>query len=147
MTGTDVCYWVRLGIAQPRVLVTMFPVAVVVLGIALAWPASVIALVAIPLALIAIIWEILDLFRVDTEVHARNLKVAEQLIANSLLADTSVEQSAANRLDSIVPQTYAESTGAAQPEQAAAASVEPAPASADAPAAMLAVEPAAAVST
>ncbi|HZC77338.1 MAG TPA: hypothetical protein VE258_06285, partial [Ktedonobacterales bacterium] len=137
----------QAGKGFARLLVPLILVAVVVLGIALAWPASVIALVAIPLALIAIIWEILDLFRVDTEVHARNLKVAEELIANSLLADTSVEQAAANRLDNIVRQTYAESTGAAQPEQATAASVEPAPASADVPAAVTAVEPAAAVST
>jgi TM2 domain-containing membrane protein YozV len=141
--GAHRFYLGQAGKGFARLLVPLILVAVVVLGIALAWPASVIALVAIPLALIAIIWEILDLFRVDTEVHARNLKVAEELIANSLLADTSVEQAAANRLDSIVRQTYAESTGAAQPEQAAAASVEPAPASADAPA----VEPAAAVST
>ncbi len=145
--GAHRFYLGQAGKGFARLLVPLILVAVVVLGIALAWPASVIALVAIPLALIAIIWEILDLFRVDTEVHARNLKVAEELIANSLLADTSVEQAAANRLDSIVRQTYAESTGAAQPEQAAAASVEPAPASADAPAAVSAVEPAAAVST
>src|SRR5258706_5387031 len=134
----------RKGFA--RLLVPLILVAVVVLGIALAWPASVIALVAIPLALIAIIWEPLDLFRRDTEVPARNRKVAEELIANSRLADTSVDQAAADRLDSIVRQTYAESTGGAQPEQAAV-SVEPAPTSADASAAVPAVEPAAAIST
>lgn len=145
--GAHRFYLGQAGKGFARLLVPLILIAVVVLGIALAWPASVIALVAIPLALIAIIWEILDLFRVDTEVHARNLKVAEELIANSLLADTSVEQAAADRLDSIVRQTYAESTGAAQPEQAAATSVEPAPASAGASAAVPAVEPAAAVST
>lgn len=112
----------------------IFPVAaaiVIILGIVLQWPPATVAAVAIALLLIALIWEIIDLFRIDHEVYERNLKLAEQLIAGTLLADHGVEQQALGRMGILMDETERASAGAAAREEqqtaAEAAAVVPEP--------------------
>src|SRR5262245_4718323 len=77
--GAHRFYLGQFGKGFARLLVPLILLAAVVAGIALAWPSSAIALIVVPLALIALVWEILDLFRVDVDVHGRNLALAEEL--------------------------------------------------------------------
>jgi TM2 domain-containing membrane protein YozV len=47
---------------------------------------GILRLVISPLIVPGLVWEIVDLFRVDHEVHTLNLKLAEQLVATAMLA-------------------------------------------------------------
>lgn len=67
--------------------------------------------------LIALIWEIIDLGRIDHQVYHRNLLLAEGIIAGTLLADQTVVEGARQRLDDVMRQTHAQ----AQPIAAGAA--------------------------
>lgn len=108
----------RKGIAH-----LVFPLliaAAVIVGVALTWSPLVVLAIVIPLAAIALVWEIIDLFTIDHEVNARNLKLAEQLIAGSLLADHSVERAADNKLESALRSTEAQAAAARTRDQAVA---------------------------
>ena len=78
--------------------------------------ATALVLVAVVLLLIGLLWEIVDLMRIDGEVHERNLALAERLIGVSALADTTIERQAAAKLDSLVRQTAASAEQAATTE-------------------------------
>ncbi len=82
------------------------------------WP--IVAAIVVVLLLIALVWEIIDLFRIDGDVRDRNLKLAERLIAKALLADPSVEQAAAAQLDTVVRETVEQAASAAHHEEAVA---------------------------
>src|SRR5215813_11479296 len=55
--GAHRFYLGQLGQGVARLLVPLILAAAVVAGIALAWPAGTVALIAVPLALIALVWE------------------------------------------------------------------------------------------
>ncbi len=82
-------------------------------------------LVGVVLLLAALVWEIIDLGRIDHQVYQRNLLLAEGIIAGNLLADHSVIAGAQQRLE-------ATSQRAHDLAQAAAAPVAPAAAAAGA---------------
>jgi TM2 domain-containing membrane protein YozV len=54
------------------------------------------------LILASLIWEIVDLGRIDSEIHKRNMLLAEGLIAGALLSDPTVIENAERRLDEAV---------------------------------------------
>ncbi|PWT77285.1 MAG: hypothetical protein C5B60_03020 [Chloroflexi bacterium] len=93
---------------------------------------TIIIIAVLPFALAALIWEVIDLFRIDDEVAAMNLRVAEQLIADSLLADTSVVQQAQTKLDEVLHHVAAQGSQSAEGETSsvATAAAEPVTASA-----------------
>jgi hypothetical protein len=97
--------------------------AVVIGGIAGNVSSVLIAAVALPLLLLAVIWWIVDLVRIDGEVGARNLKLAEHLVAQTLLSDTTVEQKAQAKLDELERAAAARPVAPATPALAA----DPAP--------------------
>jgi TM2 domain-containing membrane protein YozV len=70
---------------------------------------TLVVLAALPFGLAALLWEIIDLFRIDDEVSGRNLRLAEKLIADTMLADTSVLQQAQTKLDEVLHHVAAES--------------------------------------
>lgn len=96
----------RKGFAH--LLLPLLVAAVLVAGFALKWSPLLLVAVAIPLVVIALVWEIIDLFTIDHEVYTRNLKLAEQLIAGSLLSDHSVERRADTKLESMLKATEAQ---------------------------------------
>ncbi|HLZ22969.1 MAG TPA: NINE protein [Ktedonobacterales bacterium] len=129
--GAHRFYLRQWGAGLARLIIPVVAALVIVLGIVLQWPPASVAAVAIALLLIALIWEIIDLFRIDHEVYERNLKLAEDLIASTVLADRSVEQKALGRMGILMDETEQASTGAAQREErqtaAEAAAVVPEP--------------------
>ncbi|HST90123.1 MAG TPA: TM2 domain-containing protein [Ktedonobacterales bacterium] len=102
-----------------RLLLPLLAVVAAASVLALSLDPTLIVVTAGPLLLIALIWMIIDLFRIDAEVAARNLKLAERLIANALLADASVERQAAAKLDTVVRETAARAQTAAGADEAA----------------------------
>jgi TM2 domain-containing membrane protein YozV len=90
---------------------------------------TLVVLAALPFGLAALLWEIIDLFRIDDEVSGRNLRLAEKLIADTMLADTSVLQQAQTKLDEVLHHVAAESGQSTEAELATtglAAAAEPA---------------------
>ncbi|MGZ3665839.1 MAG: NINE protein [Ktedonobacterales bacterium] len=71
------------------------------------------AIIAGILLLLALLWEIVDLVRIDDEVAGHNIKLAEMLIAQTLLSDHAVEQQADAKLESLLHETAAEANAAA----------------------------------
>lgn len=67
------------------------------------------------LILASLIWEIIDLGRIDDEIHKRNLLLAEGLIAGALLADHTVLDNATSKLDEAVQTAAAQSRAASAP--------------------------------
>jgi TM2 domain-containing membrane protein YozV len=65
---------------------------------------GVVRVILVPLIVPGLIWEILDLFRIDGEVYERNLKLAEELVARAALAQPNValEAEAVALLDAAV---------------------------------------------
>lgn len=57
--------------------------------------------IGLVILLVALIWEIIDLGRIDHQVYQRNLLLAEGIIAGTLLADHSAIDRAQERLDAI----------------------------------------------
>jgi TM2 domain-containing membrane protein YozV len=106
------------GQAILRFIIALIAVGIVVVGILTGTAPPIYLLVALPFALVAIIWEIIDLFRIDDEISALNLKLAESLIARAMLADTTVEQQARAKLDEVVHHVAAETAEEEQREQA-----------------------------
>ena len=70
-------------------------------------PDVAVAIVAGILLLLALLWVIVDLVSIDDEVARHNLTLAEQLIAQTLLADKTVEQQADAKLESMLHETAA----------------------------------------
>jgi hypothetical protein len=64
------------------------------------------------LILASLIWEIIDLGRIDEEIHKRNLLIAEGLIAGALLSDHTILDQAASKLDEAVQAAAAQSRSA-----------------------------------
>ena len=85
----------------------------VVIGVLASLPSLVVTIMVIALLVIALIWEIVDLFQIDANVRKRNLALAESLIGAGALADSSALAGAVAKLDSAV-------TGAAVPAMAGA---------------------------
>jgi TM2 domain-containing membrane protein YozV len=76
------------------------------------------------LILASLIWEVIDLGRIDDEIHRRNLLLAEGLIAGALLSDTSVVDEAAHKLDEVVHTAATQSQAAGyQPAAATAGAI------------------------
>lgn len=59
--------------------------------------------------LASLIWEIVDLSRIDHQVYGRNLLLAEGLIATTMLADKSILDETARTLDRMVKKAAAQS--------------------------------------
>lgn len=91
--------WVR-GFAH--LVIPVAVAAAILIGIAAGLPSLPIAIIVAALLLVAVIWEIVDLFKIDDNVHGRNLKLAESLVGAGALADNSVLTDAVSRLDSAV---------------------------------------------
>lgn len=82
----------------------ILPIAALVVlvgGIATGMGPAIIAIIVVILLLIALVWSLIDLFRIDDEVYAHNLKLAERLIAQAMLSDHSVERSATARVEEL----------------------------------------------
>jgi TM2 domain-containing membrane protein YozV len=82
---------------------------------------TIIIVAALPFGVAALIWEVIDLFRIDDEVAAMNLRLAETLIAGTMLADTSVLQQAQTKLGEVLHHVAAESGQSTEGEEAAVA--------------------------
>ena len=117
--GAHRFYLHQWGKGFARLLLPLLAIAAAAGVLALSLDPTLIVVTAGPLLLIALIWMIIDLFRIDAEVAARNLKLAERLVANALLADGSVERQAAAKLDTVVRETAARAQAAAGADEAA----------------------------
>lgn len=75
------------------------------------------------LLLAALIWEIIDLGRIDHQVYQRNLLLAEGIIAGNLLADHTAEDQALQRIEATAERAraQAQAAGAGAPLAGAAA--------------------------
>jgi TM2 domain-containing membrane protein YozV len=82
---------------------------------------TIIVVAALPFGVAALIWEVIDLFRIDDEVAAMNLRLAETLIAGTMLADTSVLQQAQTKLGEVLHHVAAEDSQSTEGEEAAVA--------------------------
>ena len=94
----------------------ILPVAALVVlvgGIATGMGPAIIAIIVVILLLIALVWSLVDLFRIDDEVYAHNLKLAERLIAQAMLGDHSVERAAMGRMEDLRHEAAATSAAAA----------------------------------
>ena len=111
----------RKGFAHLIVLLAL--AAVLVAGVALTWSPLVVIAVVIPLAIIALTWEIIDLFTIDHEVYEHNLKLVERLIGTSLLSDHTVERGADAKLENMLSGAEAHATSAARHDQTVADAV------------------------
>lgn len=103
----------------------ILPVAALVVlvgGIATGMGPAIIAIIVVILLLIALVWSLIDLFRIDDEVYAHNLKLAERLIAQAMLSDHSVERAAMGRMEELRHEAAA--TSAAASATAAGRAVE-----------------------
>jgi TM2 domain-containing membrane protein YozV len=81
MIGAHRIYLGEWRKALPRLVMGALFLAVLGVGIPLSWPLAVVVGVPAALAVIALGWEILDLFQIDAEVEARNRALLERLIA------------------------------------------------------------------
>ena len=115
--GAHRFYLKQWGAGFLRLLVPLIAVAAVVAGIVLKLQPAIVVAIVIVLLLIALLWEIIDLFRIDHEVYARNLKLAESLIAGTLLSDHTVEQQATGRMEGLMLQARDEAASAARAER------------------------------
>ena len=115
--GAHRFYLKQWGAGFVRLLVPLIAAAVIVAGIVFNLQPAIIVTVVIVLLLIALIWEIIDLFRIDHEVYERNLKLAESLIGDSLLADKTVERQADTKMETLMLDAQAEATASAQAER------------------------------
>lgn len=73
------------------------------------------------LLLAALIWEIIDLGRIDHQVYQRNLLLAEGIIAGNLLADHTVEQQAYQRMEQTAQRAHEQALAAGATAGAAGA--------------------------
>ncbi len=87
--------------------------AVIVGGLLLGLSVVSASIIAGILLLLALVWVIVDLVRIDDEVANRNIKLAETLIAQTLLSDRTVELQANAKLESLLHETAAQANAAA----------------------------------
>ena len=106
-----------------HLLVALITAGIIVVGVVFQLDPTLIVLTALPFGLIALLWEVIDLFRIDDEVSSRNLRLAETLIASTMLADTTVERQAEARLGEVLHNVAQQSTGEALSEEATTAAV------------------------
>jgi hypothetical protein len=79
----------------------------------------------VALLLAALVWEIIDLGRIDHQVYHRNLLLAEGIIAGNLLADQSVIEGARERLGATAQRAREQAQAAAASPVAAVAGAAP----------------------
>ncbi len=79
-------------------------------------------IVGVALLLIGLLWEAIDLFVIDRQVNARNLALAERLIADAELSDDTPEKSALAELDKL-----SRATAASEPPEIATESTSTEP--------------------
>jgi TM2 domain-containing membrane protein YozV len=106
-----------------HLILPVLAVVALVAGLALHLSAGVIIAIILPLLVIGLVWELVDLFRIDHEVYTRNLKLAEDLIAGAALANHGVEQRASATMESLMQQATARADTAAQTERQQTAAV------------------------
>ena len=106
-----------------HLLVALIAAGIIVVGVITNLDPTIIVLAALPFGLAALIWEVIDLFRIDDEVASHNLRLAETLIASTMLADTTVERQAEAKLDEVLHNVAQQSTGEALGEEATTAGV------------------------
>jgi TM2 domain-containing membrane protein YozV len=115
--GAHRLYLHQWGRGLLHLVVPVAIAAVIAGGLLTGLNPAIIALVAIPLLIVGLVWMFIDLFRIDTEVGARNLQLAEKLIAQTLLGDRSIDAEVQSRLDQLTREVGA---GPAPAEAAAA---------------------------
>lgn len=71
--------------------------------------------VGVVLLLAALIWEIIDLGRIDHQVYQRNLLLAEGIIAGTLLADQTMVEGARKKLHETMTHAHEQALAAAAP--------------------------------
>jgi hypothetical protein len=106
-----------------HLIVALITAAIIVVGVVAQLDPTFVVLAALPFGLIALLWEVIDLFRIDDEVSSRNLKLAESLIAKTMLADTTVERQAEVKLDEVLHNVTQQSSAETLQEEAATAGV------------------------
>jgi TM2 domain-containing membrane protein YozV len=86
---------------------------------------GILRLILSPLIIPGLIWELIDLFHIDHDVYEQNLKVAEDLVAQAVLAvpNASLEAEALARLDALVHERETRATPPAYAAQEAAGPV------------------------
>jgi TM2 domain-containing membrane protein YozV len=104
-----------------HLILALITVAIAVGGALAGVDPTIIVVAALPFGVAALIWEVIDLFRIDDEVAAMNLRLAETLIAGTMLADTSVLQQAQTKLDEVLHNVAAEDSQSTEGEGAAVA--------------------------
>lgn len=111
--GAHRFYLRQFGSGLLHLVLPVVAVVIVIGGLALDVKPATLAIVAIPLLLIGLVWAIIDLFRIDDQVYQRNLKLAEDLIARAMLADPSVERQARATLERVEHDAATATSGAA----------------------------------
>jgi TM2 domain-containing membrane protein YozV len=104
-----------------HLILALITVIIAVGGALVGVDPTIIVVAALPFGVAALIWEVIDLFRIDDEVAAMNLRLAETLIAGTMLADTSVLQQAQTKLGEVLHNVVAESGQSTEGEEAAVA--------------------------
>jgi TM2 domain-containing membrane protein YozV len=105
-----------------HLIVALITVVIAVGGALAKVDPTIIVVAALPFGVAALIWEVIDLFRIDAEVAAMNLRLAETLIAGTMLADTSVLQQAQTKLGEVLTNVAAKSGQSTEGEEASVAS-------------------------
>lgn len=125
--GAHRFYLHQWGKGFARLIVPLLAAVVIVGGIFANIQQYAFISIAIVLLGIALVWEVVDLFRIDHEVYERNLHLAEELIAGALLSDHSTEQQALGRMQVMMEETAAAPAAAIEHEHAVqeAAGIEP----------------------
>lgn len=111
--GVHHFYLGEWGRGFAHLILAVLAALVVVAGVLFNLPSLLVTIVVIVLLVAALIWEIVDLFQIDSKVRKRNLALAEGLIGAGALADSSALAGAVAKLDSVV-------AGAAVPAMAGA---------------------------
>ncbi|MEO7002496.1 MAG: NINE protein, partial [Ktedonobacterales bacterium] len=94
--GAHRFYMNRMGSGLAHLGLTVVGIAALVGGFLTQQPLNIILFVAgLLLLLFGLIWEAIDLFAIDNQVHARNLALAERLISAAAFADPTVLHQAA----------------------------------------------------
>jgi TM2 domain-containing membrane protein YozV len=106
-----------------HLILALITVVIAVGGALVGVDPTIIIVAALPFGVAALIWEVIDLFRIDDEVAAMNLRLAETLIAGTMLADTSVLQQAQTKLDEVLHHVAAQDSQSTEGEEASVATV------------------------
>ncbi len=111
--GAHRFYLGQVGRGLAHLALTVAAIIVLVVGVVIQGTNGLILdLVGAGLLLIGLIWEAVDLTRIDGEVDDRNQIVAERIITAAQLSDTGVETAALTELDALNRKTAASATAA-----------------------------------